>query len=184
MRFKLLIVGAAIAIVATTVGVSGFTSAEVERQAEVDVVSDTDGLLQINASSPTQVFKENNQLKIDTNRKTAASGVNKDANFTFGGNESSFAKSAFTVTNQDDNDHRVKFEYVFDGSSNNPETSPNVIITAKTPGTDGETVVGSEDTPSNPISLGSGDTLYVSVKFVTDGVPTTEDMNGELKIIV
>jgi uncharacterized cupredoxin-like copper-binding protein len=182
MRFKLLVIGAAIVVVATTVGVSGFTSAEVERQVNVDVVDDTDGLLQIDAGAGNQVFERNGQVKIDTSESSTAGGVNQDATFTFGANESNTANSAITVTNRDTVEHTVKFDYDF--TNEDPDTNNNnVIISAK----DGDTEksrTAKDGQSSESLKLAPGKKAHLTVKVNTSNVKAGEDLDGELRIIV
>ena len=156
MRFKLLLIGAAIAVVATMIGVSGFTTATVERQADIDVTDDTDGLIGLDAGDQAQIISTNGKLTIDMSHpsKTAFNITNQDGEEqTFG---LDFQQSDDPVPGRENvnfsvyksSGDRAFSETDGDGTSSSTgvtldaDESAYVVITVDTTGAEGKTLDG------------------------------------------
>jgi hypothetical protein len=179
MRFKLLIIGAAIAVVATTVGISGFTTATVERQAEINVTDDSGGLVALEPGNESQIISEGGELAINMS-ETSADGLNQDATFTFGDpntpNQSKDAH-AFEIRNQDDESHDIGLEYSIGADPSNAENVEFVVYDAANVKKFSVTEGG-----SGAISLGSSESAYVIMNVDTTGVDESETLDGTLNV--
>jgi len=178
MRFKLLIIGAAIAVVATTVGISGFTAATVERQAEINVTDDSGGLVALEPGNEGQIISEGGELRISMS-ETSADGLNQDATFTFGDptTPSQNEAHAFEIRNQDDESHDIGLEYSIGGDPSNAENVEFVVYDAANVKKFSVTEGG-----SGAISLGSSESAYVIMNVDTTGVDESETLDGTLNV--
>jgi hypothetical protein len=181
MRFKLLLIGAAIAVVATMIGVSGFTTATVERQADIDVTDDTDGLIGLDAGDQAQIISTNGKLTIDMSQ-TRATGVNQDATFTFG-NSSDPSKTAFNITNQDGEEQTFGLD--FQQSDDPVPGRENVNFSVyKSSGDRAFSETDGDGTSSSTgVTLDAGESAYVVITVDTTGAKG-KTLDGTLEVTV
>ncbi len=116
-------------LVATvSLGATAFTSATVDRQANVDVVADENGLLALtDGNSGNLVYQDasTEQLGIDFTNGTA-DGANVNAAFELGNPAGPTASNAFQVENRDDEGHQINVAYT--DATTNGEENLNVSI--------------------------------------------------------
>ncbi len=107
-----LFVAGILLVAGVTVGTSAFTTADIDRQADVNVVADQQGLLGLtDGSSGNLVYQNSNdQLAIDFTNGSAQ-GANTDALFRLGNPNDVTNSQAFIVTNNDDEDHQIDAAY-------------------------------------------------------------------------
>jgi hypothetical protein len=181
MRFKLLVIGAAIAVVATTVGISGFTSATVERQADINVTDDTEGLLALEPGNESQIVKQGGQLQISMS-ETTAKGLNENATFTFGNPanpNSSVETYAFKIINKDDESHEVGLDFSLDSD---PAGSTENINFSVYDDTNVKQFSETDENPGGEIVLTSKEEAFVVLKFTTTNVNKADDLDGTLNV--
>ncbi|MGZ0747154.1 hypothetical protein [Haloparvum sp. AD34] len=123
-RATLAVVLAAVLVLSTVAfGATAFTTATVERQASIDVVSDDSGPLQF-TSGGTGITEmgSNGELNIDVGLLGGTSGINPNASYTFGNASADGASSVsasdyvFTFNNTDSVNHTVQLTYTPDNS--------------------------------------------------------------------
>jgi len=109
---KTLLVAGILLVAGVSVGTSAFTTAQVDRQANVDVVADNTGLLGLtDGSSGDLVFQNSqSQLGIDFTAGTA-NGANTDARFELGNPDDPSNSQAFVITNNDAESHVINANY-------------------------------------------------------------------------
>ncbi len=109
---KTLFVAGILLVAGVSVGTSAFTTAQVDRQANVDVVADDTGLLGLtDGNSGDLVFQNNqSQLGIDFAAGTA-NGANTDALFKLGNPAAPTSSQAFMITNNDVESHTINANY-------------------------------------------------------------------------
>ena len=109
---KTLLVAGIILVAGVSVGTSAFTTAQIDRQANVDVVADDTGLLGLSdGTSGELVFQDGaGQLGIDFTAGTAG-GANTNALFELGNPDDPTTSQAFIITNNDVEDHVIETEY-------------------------------------------------------------------------
>jgi hypothetical protein len=181
MRFKLLIIGIAIAIVATTIGASGFTTATVERQADINVTNDNTGLLALEDGDEDQVFtNDDGELAIDMSNTTDADGLNPNATFTFGDRSDPENGFAFSITNNDDEDHEVALNYTHDETSFEGG-SENLNFSVYNSGGDQKASFTETDS-SGDVSVKHEETVYVVLEVDTTDATEDDDLDGTLNV--
>jgi len=109
---KTLLVAGIVLAAGVGVGTSAFTTAQVDRQANIDVVADNTGLLGLtDGNSGELVFQnEQSQLGIDFTAGTA-DGANTDARFELGNPDDPANSQAFVITNNDAESHVINANY-------------------------------------------------------------------------
>jgi hypothetical protein len=115
-------------VAAVSFGASAFTSATVDRNANIDVVADENGLLALtDGNSGNLVFQDasTEQLGIDFTNGTAA-GANVNATFELGNPADPVNSNAFNVENRDDEQHQINVAYT--GATTNTEENLNISI--------------------------------------------------------
>lgn len=107
-----LLVAGLLLVAGVSVGTSAFTTAEVDRQANVDVVADNTGLLGLTDGNSGNLVYQNSsdQLAIDFTNGTA-DGANTDAKFVLGDPGNSGSSQAFIITNNDAESHTIEATY-------------------------------------------------------------------------
>lgn len=107
-----LLVAGLLLVAGVSVGTSAFTTAEVDRQANVDVVADNTGLLGLTDGNSGNLVYQNSsdQLAIDFTNGTA-DGANTDAKFVLGDPENSGSSQAFIIANNDAESHTIEATY-------------------------------------------------------------------------
>jgi len=109
---KTLLVAGVLLVAGISVGTSAFTTAQVDRQANVDVVADEAGLLGLtDGTSGDLVFQNGEgQLGVDFTAGTAG-GANTNALFELGNPDDPTNSQAFMITNNDVESHVINTEY-------------------------------------------------------------------------
>lgn len=184
IQTTVLVVGLVLAA-AFTMGTSAFTTAEIERQANIDVVADDQGLLALtDGNSGDLVFQNSDeQLEIDLTAGTA-DGANTDARFVLGDEDSPSTAQAFTVTNNDAESHDITVEY----SEHDSNDASNLQFEFYD---SSDTLVGTADEEGNAATLSASadETFYVIVVIdtgdgATDVVTSGENYTGTLTLSI
>ncbi|MFB6251618.1 MAG: hypothetical protein ABEI27_08035 [Halobellus sp.] len=179
---------AGLLLVATvTFGASAFTAATVDRSANVDVVTDSNGLLALtDGNSGNLVFQEGStgQLSIDFTSGTA-DGANVNATFELGDPTNPTTSNAFKIANRDDEQHQINVEYT--GATTNGEDNLEFSIYDS----DGNSVGSvTEEGTTASFTAPADDTFYVVVTVDTGGgagttdLTSTSDLSGELSFTI
>lgn len=181
-----LLVAGLLLVAGVAVGTSAFTTAEVDRQANVDVVADDNGLLGLtDGNSGNLVFQNtNDQLAIDFTAGTA-NGANTDALFRLGDPTNPSSSQAFIITNNDAESHVINASYNAD--TNDAVTTENLMFEIyNSSNTKVGTISASGDTASWDAPA---DSSYNVVATVDTGQNSTvltsdDDLSGTLKFRV
>jgi len=174
MRLKLAAIALGIVIVASAVGASAFTTATVERDANLSVATDSGGLVGLTAGDSGLVTTNNDQLAIDVTEGTA-SGVNPNSTLTIG-NKSS---PAFNITNNFPNAHTFNVAYDM-ANTDNADSTKNVqfeLINSSS----GDTVATVNEDSGNETEIGASETIGVIVTVDSTG-QSTDDLSGTLNV--
>lgn len=179
---------AGIMLVATvSLGASAFTAATVDRQANIDVVADSNGLLAlIDGNSGNLVYQDasTEQLGIDFTNGTAT-GANVNAEFELGNPAGPTTSNAFKVENRDDEQHQINVEYT--GATTNGEENLNVSIYDSA-----GTLLDSanEEGTTASFTAPAGNTFYVVMTVDTGGgavatdLTSAADLSGEISFTI
>lgn len=182
-----LLVAGLLLVAGVSVGTSAFTTAEVDRQANVDVVADDTGLLGLtDGNSGNLVFQNSDdQLAIDFTNGTA-DGANTDALFKLGDPDNPGTSQAFIITNNDAESHTIEATYnastedaadtdnlrfeIYDDAGDSVGTVSASGDTASLDASPGESynVVVTADTGHSSADLTSGDDLSGTLEFRVD----------------
>jgi hypothetical protein len=181
-----LLVAGLLLVAGVSVGTSAFTTAEVDRQANVDVVADDAGLLGLTDGNSGNLVYQNSsdQLAIDFTNGSA-DGANTDALFRLGDPADPSGSQAFIITNNDAESHVINASY--NASTSDASTPENLKFEIY----DSEsnkvgTISASGDTASWDASA---NTAYNVVVTVDTGHSTTvltsdDDLSGTLEFRV
>jgi hypothetical protein len=179
-----LLVAGLILIAGVSVGTSAFTTADIDRQANVDVVADDTGLLGLtDGNSGNLVFQNtDDQLEIDFT-KGNATGANTDALFTLGDGANPSVSQAFIITNNDAEAHTINATYNAD--TNDAVDTDNLRFEVyDTGGNSVGTVSASGDTADWSAAAGSEYYVVVTVDTGHDGatvLKSGDDLSGTLE---
>jgi len=189
-----------VALVALVAGAvvtsSAFTSATLSRNANIDVVSDDAGLVELQPGATSVVYTSTDgQLAIDF-AQTGATGVNGNAEFTFGSSTNLTGASgpsdvaahdyAFTIGLNDQlNGTANTLELAYTDTDSNSDA--NVEFTVYTAG--GSAVTTASEESNGVITDPSTDTTYYVVMTVDTGagnaatvLGSADDLSGTLTI--
>lgn len=176
MAKVLTILMASLLLVGTvSIGASAFTAATVERSANVDVVADNEGLLALTDGDSGNLVSQDGsteQLGIDLESGTAA-GANPNATFELGNPAAPTTSNAFTIENQDAEQHQINVEYT--GADTNSEDNLLFEIYDST-GTSVGTVTEEGTTAS--FTAPATDTFYTVVTVDTGGGSAATDLTS------
>jgi len=175
MRLKLAAIALGIVIVASAVGASAFTTATVERDANLNVTTDSGGLVGLTAGDSGLVTETSNQLSIDVTEGTA-SGVNPNSTLTIG-NESS---PAFNITNNFPNAHTFNVAYDM-ANTDTTDGTKNVQFELINSSSGGTVATVNEDS-GNETELAAEETIGVIVTIDSTGKTSTDDLSGTLNV--
>jgi hypothetical protein len=180
MKAKLLTLGIALVLVMAAVGTSAFTSATVERQSNVDVVTDGSGLIGLEDGTSGPLISQNSTgaLAIDLTN-ASGSGANVHANFEFGDPSDPTNSSAFNITNNDGEQHEFSLEYTDIQST----ASDSPYLTFEVYDSTGSKIATIQDSGSDQFTLDAGETLHV-VMIIDTGSDDTADYSGTLRVAV
>lgn len=159
---------------------SAFTTATIDRSAEMDVVADQNAIIALNDESPGGLVAESSgKLTIDFNTTTGGSGVNPNSEYVIGDNSTANTTSAFSITNLDDTSHNISLSYTQEGTNAAGDQvtftvydASNNLVATVTDETAGATVTG----------VSSGATLYVVISVDASGQAVGEELGGTLTI--
>ena len=161
-----------------TVGALSYTTADVTRSATIDMDTDMDAIIGVEPGV-VGTLNGGDQISFDFDNVNA---LNTDAQFTFGDAANSANSHAFSVTNNDGDDHRFSFEYTSsgDGVTGTPNVNFEVFDDAgNSMGTfSEETGAATELNTDTP----AGGTVYVVVTIDTTGQSSADDLSGDLSI--
>jgi hypothetical protein len=176
---KTLLMAGIILVAGVSVGTSAFTSATVERQANADVVTDSNGLLGLSdGNSGNLVYEDTqDQLAIDFENGTAL-GANTDALFKLGDPTDPGASQAFQVTNNDAESHQITAAYTLDADDGNTASNLEFRVYDDT-----GTLVGTVNEEGQTVSMDANPTESYNVVVVVDtghGAADTLTSAGDL----
>lgn len=184
---KTLLVAGIILVAGVSVGTSAFTSATVERQANADVVTDSNGLLGLADGSSGNLVYENadDQLEINFENGTA-DGANTDALFELGNPEDPGTSQAFQVTNNDAESHQITAAYTLDADDGNSAANLEFQVYDDT-----GSLVGTVNEEGQTVSMDADATETYNVVVVVDtghngaaALTSTEDLSGTLAFTI
>ena len=174
-KFLTLLMSSLLLVGTVSIGASAFTAATVERSASVDVVADNEGLLALtDGNSGDLVFQDGSteQLGIDFASGDAA-GANPNATFELGNPADPTVSNAFTIENQDAEQHQINVAYT--GATQNSEENLNFEIYDST-GTSVGTVTEEGTTAS--FTAPAAETFYTVVTVDTGGGSAATDLTS------
>lgn len=183
-KVKAAILAAMVLLGTTVVAASSFTTATLERDTNVNVVGDANGVIALTDGNSGGVVKEksNGELTIDF-RVGSASGVNVNSTYELGNQSSPLSEQAFNITNQDGVSHTIELDYtVSDGSGVGDSANSTEFQVYDSTGTRVATV--SEEDSGQTFSANSGETFVVVVVVDTtmSGVDKNSDLSGTLNV--
>jgi hypothetical protein len=186
-RFLTILMASLLLVGTVSIGASAFTAATVERSATVDVVADNDGLLALTDGNSGDLVSQDGsteQLGIDLESGTA-SGANPNATFELGNPADPTVSNAFTIENQDAEQHQINVEYT--GATTNGEDNLKFDIYDNTGASVG--TVTEEGTTAS-FTAPAAETFYTVVTVDTGGgsaatdLTSADDLSGTISLTI
>lgn len=174
----LLLVVATAAIASTS-----YTTATLERDTNIDVVSDDQGVIALTDGNSGGVVTvdSSGELSIDF-RVGSASGVNVDSIYELG-DPSNSSERAFNITNQDSVSHTITLNYTVSSGDGVGDGSPNVEFRVyDASGT--QVAAEDEETGTGSFTASSGESfaVVVIVDTTVGGLDQTSNVSGTLAV--
>ena len=181
MQTRLLTVAMVVIAVSAAVGMSAFTTGEVTRSSNVDVVNDDVGLLGLVDGNSGDLVQKNGTgaLTIDFTRGGKASGVNTAATFELGDPAAPGTTQAFNITNNDASSRDLTISYDIADDTN---TAANIQFRVYDKAGTEVANVTDETTSDTITGAASGATYAVVIVVDTHGLDTTANLSGTLKV--
>lgn len=167
-------------VASAVLGASAFTSGSVERNSNVNVVSDDKGLIGLSdgTSGPLVYQNSTGALEIDFTNGTAQ-GANVDGHFELG-NKNDANQSAFNVTNNDDESHSMTLNYTPNSDDSDGTANLEFLVYDGS----GTKVATATEESSASFTAAAGETFNVVIVVDTHGLTTSDDLSGTLKVSV
>lgn len=170
-----------ILLIGVAVSASAFTSATVERSAQIGVETDASGLIGLSPDTDATMVTTDGtgQLSIDmTNGGTT--GVNVNSEFIVGDTSDPVNVSAFSVTNNDDTARNFTFTYSLD--TDDGQTTKNVVFEVYDDTKASQGTFDEETGTTTITGVGGGAVHYVVLTVNTTDSTATHDLSGTLTI--
>ena len=187
MRQQTAIVLALFVAAVSVIGAASYTQATVDRDANIQVQSDSAALVGLSVGggiTDTDDSVQMNDEKLFLNLDDDGTGVNGNATFHYGADTArDTSNSAFNVTNNDaDGSRDFTLSYVETTATAN--TNPNVKfdVYSDSNGTFEKIGAVSEESDMPTRTLGSSETLYVFVTVDTTNLSSTDDLSGRFTV--
>ena len=204
-------VGSLAAGSAAAMGTGAFTQMSATRNANINVVNDSAGLIALKDDTPNDVVRqEGGELVIDFDPADNGAGVNVDSYYRVGNianynflrpgadltaSADPYDDPAFYIVNNSNNERNVKLEFTLDDPSEstliivaqdeehkNDMNDPGAYIEVGDSDGDGHGISDSTETgPYSGITLPSGGKAGVSIAVFADG-DTADDLSGTLRV--
>lgn len=181
LKIKLGVIALGLVIASAAIGATAYTSGTVERQSNVNVVSDDQGLIALEDGTSGNLVQQNSngELTIDFARN-GASGVNTASHYELGNPSDINASTAFNITNLDGESHDLTVEYT--GASDGGDADDNIQFQIYD-STGTQQAMVSEETGKVTLSgVNSGTTHHVVMVVDTHGVTNASDLSGTLTV--
>ena len=184
MKRRIIIVAVLVLVATGITTASSFTTATLSRDTNIDVVSDSNGVIAlIDGNSGAIVAEQSNgELTIDFTNAGSATGVNVESTYELG-DPSDPSQRAFNITNQDSVTHTIALNYTVSSGDGVGDGSSNVeFLVYDSSGTN----VASEDEESGgaSFSAASGESFAVVVVVDTTvgSLTDSSDLSGTLNV--
>lgn len=163
---------------------SAFTTASLERDTSIDVVSDDAGIIALTDGTSGGVVSvdSSGELSIDF-RVGSAGGVNVNSTYELGDPASPTTVQAFNITNQDSVGHTIGLNYSVASGDGVSDGSPSVEFQVYD-STGTQVATEDESSGTGSFSAASGETFYVVVVVDTTvgSLDQSSDLSGTLRV--
>lgn len=189
MKVRVLALVATVLLGATMIGASAFTTATLERDTTIDVVSDQNGIIGlVDGDSGNLVYEDGStgELKIDFTNACAGCGANVDSRYeigTTGWSSASSDEEAFNITNQDSVSHSITLNYTVSSGAGDAN-SYNETEFQVYDSTGSRVLTISEEDSGRSFTAGSGESYAVVVIIDTRhaNIDQNDDLSGTLNV--
>jgi len=187
MNRKIITVALLILVAAGITTASSFTTATLTRDTNIDVVSDSKGVIALVDGNSGDIVKEDSssgELRIDFGTIGSAEGVNVDSVYELG-DPNDPSTRAFNITNQDGVSHTIELNYTITGTTSSVVGTAHNATEFQVYRSDGSHVVTvSEDDSGASFSLGSGESVavVVVVDSTDSDVDQADDLSGTFEV--
>lgn len=175
-KHKIAVFGIVALVVSGSLGVSAYQSFTVERDASIDVVADSSGVIALTPGQSQFVFSQNGEMQISVARG-GAEGINTNSQMIIGNPSDATNRHAFTVTNNYDGPRDMEFSY---SASQDSSSADNVQYTLYT--SNGQVGQFSEETNLTQSAVPAGRTFYAVVEIDTTDSTPSDNLSGTLSV--
>jgi len=181
MQTRVLTVAMVVIAISAAVGMSAYTTGNVTRSSNVDVVTDDKGLIGLEDGTSGGLVTQNNSgaLNVDFTGG-GGNGANPSAHFELGNPNDANNQSAFNITNNGAESHDLTIEYT--GVSETMDADANIQFQVYDSTGASAATVSEESTSATINGVASGTTHYVVIVVDTNGLDSTADLSGTLKV--
>ncbi|WP_167768573.1 hypothetical protein [Haloarcula amylovorans] len=178
---KIAAVAMVVIAITATLGASAFTTGNVTRSSNVDVVTDDQGLIALSDGTSGDLVMQNTSgaLNIDFTAG-GAGGVNTNAHFELGNPSDPTNQSAFNISNLDAESHDLTVSYT--GAGGTSDTDKNIQFQIYDNAGTQVGTVSEESTSASITGASSGTTYYVVIVVDTHGLDSTDNLSGTLEV--
>lgn len=166
------------------IAASSFTTATLERNANIDVVGDTDGVIALvdgNSGAVVQ-YGTNGDLVIDFT-VGSAQGVNVNSTYELGDPNDPSNERAFNITNNDGVSHTIELDYtVTSGDLTTDGVNQTEFLVFDSTGTNVLTISEEDNGGSFTAASGESFAVVVVVDTTLGTVSDTHDLSGTLNV--
>lgn len=181
----LAIIGVALLVGVAFIGASAFTTATLERDANIDVVADPSGIIALQDGTSGGLVQQeaNGEIAIDFENAGAGLGANVQSRYELGDPANPTTEYAFNITNQDTVSHQIELEYTVADGTGVGDGVNATEFQAYVGGTPVD-AIESEEAGTATYSLNSGQTSEVVVIVDTrkGNLQSTGNLSGTLNI--
>ncbi len=179
MNKKTVVIITAMLFLGTVFGASAFTSAELTREANINVSADTDGIITLTPGANVDAVDINQDGVLEINAAPDGNGLNVEGVFTFGDNATAHeGDDAFSITNADTVQRNLTVEYANVVENEGVDNAVEFVIYDSTGAELGTVDIGSNAT----VTLGAGEEIFVVINTDTTGLSSNADLSGDLVI--
>lgn len=182
MQTRILTVAMVVIAISAAVGMSAFTSGNVERSANVNVVNDDVGLIGLEDGNSGELVTQDGttgELTIDFT-SGSANGVNPSAHFELGDPANGNETMAFNITNNAAQSVDLTMDYTLTNTESDGDANIRFQVYD---GTGTQVANVTEHSGAQNINgVASGTTHYVVIVVDTNGLTSSDDLSGTLKV--
>lgn len=184
MKQRIAIVAVLILVATGITTASSFTTATLSRDTNINVVSDSNGVIALVDGNSGGIVAEqsNGELTIDFTNAGSATGVNVESTYELG-DPANPSQRAFNITNQDSVDHTIELNYTVSSGDGVGDGASSVEFRVyDSSGTNLATEDEESGTASFTATSGDSYAVVVIIDTTVGSLTDADDLSGTLEV--